>query len=143
LTLATAWKQGRHLLEDKYPWIVEILHCISATENASILAPYGTSLVTTHLTDDVDDTVTVEDTFSPPPDEQITISEQYDTTLGMQELEDAATEVQWRNDTGCAQSKFSNSVQIGGVMMNKSRAIAQHFRYVTSASSTDRLRCVA
>ena len=142
LTLATAWKRGRHLLEEKYPWIVQILHCISATENASILAPYGTSLVTIHLTDDIDDGAADEDTSNPQPDESTITSERHDVSLGMQELEDAVTEVQWNNNTSHVQSKFSNSVQFGGVMMNKSRMVAQHFRYATSASSTDRLRRV-
>jgi hypothetical protein len=142
LTLATAWKRGRHLLEEKYPWIVQILQSISATEDASILTPYGTSLVTTHLTDDIDDGAEEEDISNPQPDELAIASERHDMSSGMQELEDAVTEVQWNNNTSHMQSKFSNSVQIGGVMMNKSRVVAQHFRYVTSASSTDRLRCV-
>jgi hypothetical protein len=61
----------------------------------------------------------------------------------MQELEDAAAKVQWCNSPSYGQSPFLNTVQIGGTVMNKSRAIARHFRYVTSASSTDRLRYVA
>jgi hypothetical protein len=143
LTLATAWKRGRHLLEEKHSWVAQILHRISHTENTSILAPYGTSLVTTHLADDVDDTVTEEDISSPQLDEETLISGRYDMTLGMQELEDAAAEVQPHDVTSYAQCKFSKTVQIGGVTMNKSCAISQHFRYMTSASSTDRLRRVA
>jgi hypothetical protein len=60
----------------------------------------------------------------------------------MVQLEDAAADVEWRyNQTN--RLTFSNTVEIGGVVMNKSRAIAQQFRYMTSASSTDRLRRVA
>ena len=135
LTLATPWKRGRHILEEKYPWFIQILSCISTTDKASILAPFGTSLVTTHLSDDIDDTASFQ------PDEPTITSKHHNTSLGMQELEDTATEVQWHNNS--SHVKFSNSVQIGGVMMNKSCAVAQHFRYVTSASSTDRLRRVA
>jgi len=66
-----------------------------------------------------------------------------DMSLGMQELEDAAAENQWRNSETYGQEPFSHSVHIGGVMTKKSRAISQQFRYVISASSTDRLRRVA
>jgi hypothetical protein len=61
----------------------------------------------------------------------------------MQELEDAAAEAQWRNSPSNGQGSFSNTVEIGGIVTNKSRAISRHFRYATSASSTDRLRRVA
>jgi hypothetical protein len=143
LTLATSWKRGRHFLEGKYPWITPILQSISSTENASILAPYGVSLVTTSLTGEVDDTGIEEDTPSHQLDDLTCTSGVLDATLGMQELEDAAAEDQWRNSETYGQGTFSHSVQIGGISMNKSRAIAQQFRYVTSASSTDRLRRVA
>ena len=143
LTLATAWKRGRHLVEEKYAWAVQTLRCISTTKNASILAPYGTSLVATYLTEDIEDAGAEEDISSLQPDNSMTTPEQQDVSLGMQELEDAATEVQWRDGTSYVQSNFSNSIQVGGVTVNKSRMVAQHFRYVTSASSTDRLRRVA
>jgi hypothetical protein len=146
LTLATPWKRGRHLLEDKYPWIVPIFHHISTYRNASILAPYGSSLVTNCLIDEPedDDTETEE---QPPSSSQLhgtpVTPSSHNATMGMQELEDAAAEVQWRNNPSYEQGPFSNTVQIGGVVMNKSRAVAQQFRYVTSATSTDRLRRVA
>ena len=146
LTLATSWKRGRHLLEDKYPWITYTLQSISSTENASILAPYGTSLVTTSLTGGADMTSTEEDIPSGPShqsDGSMCTSEVLDVTIGMQELEDAVVENQWHNSETYGQGTFSHSVQIGGITMNKSRALAQQFRYVTSASSTDRLRRVA
>jgi hypothetical protein len=64
----------------------------------------------------------------------------------MQELEDTAAEVQFHNDHNdlCeGQGTFLNVVQVGGITMNKSCTIAQHFRYMTSTSSTDRLRRMA
>ena len=147
LTLATPWKRGRHTLEDKYPWIVAILQSISSTQNASILAPYGVSLVTSSLTGGVNDTGMEEDSDAPSlqPGSIMCKSEILDASSGMQELEDAvaASENQWRNSDNYGQDAFLHSVQIGGVTMNKSRAISQQFRYVTSASSTDRLRRVA
>jgi hypothetical protein len=100
LTLATTWKRGRHLLEVKYPWITEILCCISTTENVSILAPYGTSLVTTHLTDNIDDAAAEEDTSSPQSDKSTITSEQHDmpVSLGMQELEVLRADFAYRRE---------------------------------------------
>jgi hypothetical protein len=146
-TLATSWKRGRRLLEDKYPWIIPILQSISSTENASILAPYGTNLVTNSHTGGVGDTITSmeEDIPSHQSDGSMCTPEVPDATIGMQELEDAVVENGWRNSEayGKGTSNFSHLVQIEGKAVNKSRAIAQQFRYVTSASSTDRLRRVA
>jgi len=70
-------------------------------------------------------------------------SEVLGTMLGISELEDAAAENQWRNSATYGQDTFSHSVQIRGTTMKKSHAIAQQFRYVTSASSADRLHRVA
>ena len=143
VTLATPWKRGRLTVEDTYPWIKLILCRVSAIKNSSILAPYGLSLVTTPHTheDSFDDTgfcpstSSVEETLPTP------ISQ--DVTVGMRQLEDAAADVEWQYNQTNVLHAFSNTVQIGGLTMNKSRAIAQQFRYVTSASSTDRLRRVA
>src|SRR5260221_2684709 len=143
LTLATPWKRGRHSLEAKYPWITAILQSISSTKNASILAPYGINLVVCSLTGRTNDAGQEDDAPSHKADSSRCTSEIWDATLGMQELEDAVAEDQWRNSETYGQESFSHSVQIGGVAMKKSRAIAQQFRYVTSASSTDRLRRVA
>ena len=57
----------------------------------------------------------------------------------MQELEDAAAEVQWHNESCEGQGTFLNVVQVGGITMNKSHAIVQYFHYMTSVSSIDRL----
>jgi hypothetical protein len=46
--------------------------------------------------------------------------------LGLQELEDVADEAQWNNEL-YGQGSFLNVVQFGGITMNKSCAIAQHF----------------
>jgi hypothetical protein len=142
MTPATSWKRGRWLLEERHKWAVPILQHISGTPNASILAPYGSSMIIVNETGDDDDSDTEGDPSmsdrgpSPPLNLQ-------DTTVGIQELEDSATDIDWRNKTRSEGGPFSNVVQVGGVAMNKSRAIAQQFRYVTSASSTDRLRRVA
>ena len=142
LTLATPWKRGRLSLEDKYPWIVPILNHISMHQNTSILAPYGYSLVNSEVTDE-DDIIETEERAPPQLDSPSATPDLDNTTMGMQELEDAAADIQWRTITTNGQGTFSNTVEIGGIVLNKSRAIARHFRYVTSASSTDRLRRVA
>ena len=145
LTLATSWKRGRHAMEDKYSWIAAILRSISSTKNASILAPYGVSLVTSSLTDADNDTRVEEDAPPHQTGRSVYTSGVQDATLGIQELEDAAAETQWRNSEtySSGQDAFLHSVHIGGIEMKKSRAIAQQFQYVTSAGSTDRLRRVA
>jgi len=143
LTLATPWKRRQHTLEHKYPWIKLILQSISSTKNMSILAPYGISLVSPSLTGGVNDAGTAEDTPSHQSNSAMCPSEVLGTTLGISELEDAAAENQWCNSTTYGQGTFPHSVQIGGMTMKKSCAIAQQFRYVTSASSADRLHHVA
>jgi len=145
LTLATSWKRGRHSLEAKYPWITPILQTISSTENASILAQYGTNLVVHSLTGGTNDAGQEEDTPSHKPDSPRCKSEVLDATSGIQELEDtiAKSEGHWCNSKTSGQETVSHIVQIGGITTKKSRTLAQQFRYVTSASSTDRLRCVA
>ena len=148
LTLATPWKRGRLFIEDRHPWITPTLRSIASTNNASILAPYGISLVGSSLIGGINDITKEEDTpsyESPQLDRPMRPSEVPDATLGMQELEDAVAENQWRNSDAYGQDTvtFSHSVQIGGITIRKSCAIAQQFRYVTSANSTDRLRCVA
>ena len=143
LTLATPWKRGRLFLEDKHPWITPILRSISSTNNASILAPFGISLVDSSLTGGVNDTEMEGGTPSHQSDMSMRPSEVLDTTAGMQELEDSVAETQWCSSEAYEQDTFLHSVQIGGITMKKSRAIAQQFRYATSANSTDRLRRVA
>ena len=145
LTLATSWKCGRHSLEAKYLWIMPILQTISSTENASILALYGINLVVRSLKGGTNDAGQEEDTPSRKPDSPRCKSEVLDATSGMQELEDtvAESEGHWRNSETSRQETVSHTVQIGGITTKKSRALAQQFRYVTSASSTDQLRCVA
>ena len=143
LTLATPWKCRRLALEDKYLWIAAILQSILSTNNASILTPYGVSLVTSSLTGGVNDTNMGEDTPSNQTDSSVCISEALDATLGIQQLEDATAKDQWRSSQNYGRDAPSHLVQIGGMTVKKSRAITQQFRYVISASSTDRLCCVA
>lgn len=117
---------------------------ISATEKSSILAPYGSSLVTASHENNFDNADETSSTSLVKTSLCTPISQ--DVTAGIRQLEDAAADVEWKHnhlDQTNGLCAFSNTVQIGGVTMNKSRAIAQQFRYVTSVSSTDRLRRVA
>jgi hypothetical protein len=131
LMLATPWRRGQHILESKYSWITPILCHIPKTQNTSILAPYGQNLVTNSLTgdnepDEIEEIPSSAWTEGHLPHTPLL----QDSTLGMQELEDAAAEVQFRNnhnDLCKGQGTFSNVVQVGGIMMNKSHAITQHF----------------
>jgi hypothetical protein len=122
LMLVTLWRHGWHILEGKYRWITPILSHISKTPNASILAPYGQNLVTNNLTadnglDEIEERLSSQMEGHLPQDLPHTPLLQ-DSTLGMQELEDAAAEVQWRTDLCEGQDTFSNVVQIGGITMN-------------------------
>jgi hypothetical protein len=86
LTLAMPWKRGRQLIEEKYGWAIPILHCISTTQNATILAPFGTSLVTQHLVeeDDTGDRESEElQSSSPGLTEGSDMPEDGDCTMGM------------------------------------------------------------
>jgi len=82
------------------------------------------SLVASSLKDGVDDISTEED--APPgshqSDSSVCSSVALDATLGMQELEDAVAEDQWRSRENW--QGFSHTITIGGAMMKKSRAIA-------------------
>ena len=141
LMLATLWRRGRHTLEAKYPWIAPILCRISKTLNTLILAPYGQNLVASWLTNENDSDEIEEIPSSSERDGHLPHIQA--STLGMQELEDAADEVQWRNESCEGRDTFSNVVQVGGITLNKSHAIAQYFRYMTSVSSMDRVCRVA
>jgi len=103
------------------------------------------SLVTSSLSGAENDTRAEEDTPPHQMDSSVHTSGVLDAMLGLQELEDTMAETQWRNSEAylSGQDMFMHSVHIGGVAMKKSRAIAQQFKYVTSAGSTDRLCHVA
>jgi hypothetical protein len=142
VTLATPWKCGRLVAEEKFPWIKQILSRIFATKDSSILAPYGSSLVTSSLSHNNDfDNMDGSPSTSPVKSLHTPISQ--DVTAGMRQLEDAAADVEWKYDQTNGLCAFSNTVQIEGITMNKYQAIAQQFQFVTSAGSTDRLRHVA
>ena len=104
--------------------------------------------MTTSLTGGVDDTTTGTEEDTPLQHQShgsMCTSEVLDvtTSIGMQELEDTVVENQWCNSETYGKGTFSHLVEIRGMMMNKSHAIAQQFRYVTSVSSTNQLRHVA
>ncbi|KAF8481873.1 hypothetical protein DFH94DRAFT_826025 [Russula ochroleuca] len=111
LTLATPWKHGRLSLEDKYPWIMAVLHHISTNQTTSILTPFGSSLITNCLTDEDNDTEMEEHASSSQLDGSLVVPELHDTTMGMQELEDAAAEAQWRNSPSYGQASSTDRLR--------------------------------
>ena len=145
LTLATPWKHGWQLVEEKFHWAQPILHHLSTTRNATILVPFGISLITEHIIEE-DNTANKdagEFRSSSHVESFADMPEVDDCTVGMCELEDAAVDTQWPDALGDRQGSFSNVVQIGRQSMNKSHAISHHFRYAKSVSSTDQLHCIA
>jgi hypothetical protein len=104
LMLTTLWRCGQNILESKYRWITPILCRISETPNASILAPYGQNLVTNNLTgdnelDEIEEIPSSSRTEGDLPHLVHHTPLLQDSTSGMQELEDAAMEAQWHNDS--------------------------------------------
>ena len=141
VTLATLWKRGRLMVEDTYPWIKQITTHVSATENSSILTPYGTSLIISSLSQGNLNNIDGSLSTSPFKELQYTPTPK-DVTVGMVQLEDIVADVKYQYNQSNSLG-FSNTVWVEGIIMNKSRAIVQQFRYVTSASSTNRLQHVA
>jgi hypothetical protein len=121
-----------------------ILHCISTTRNATILAPFGMSLIIEHLIEgnDTNDRDWEEVWSSSHVEGFADTPEANDCTEGMQELEDAAADAQWSNALGDRQGNFSNVIQIGRHLINKSHVIA-YLYYAKLISLTDRLHCIA
>ncbi len=111
----------------------------------TILAPFGMSIITEHLTeeDDRDDRDWEEIQSSSHVRSFANTLEVEDCTMGMQELEDATVDAQWPDALDDTQAGFSNIVQIGRQAINKSCAITHHFHYAKSVSSTDRLHRIA
>ncbi|KAA1480082.1 hypothetical protein DENSPDRAFT_789907 [Dentipellis sp. KUC8613] len=64
-----------------------------------------------------------------------------DTTEGLRELEEAAVATEWHSrPVTSLPNSFTDVVDDQGKPIKKARALAQRFKYTTSASSTDRLR---
>jgi hypothetical protein len=145
--LATPWKCGWQVIKEKYGWAIPILYHISTIPNTTIIAPFGTTLITQHLVEDNDtDGRNLEESQSLSHIEAFSDSDLLKDdgcTMGMQELEDTAADAQWPNTLGDRQNDFTNVVQIGKHIMNKSYTIVQHFCYAKSVSSMDRLCCIA
>lgn len=109
----------------------------------SILMLYELSLVTNCLTNKDAGTEDEKIASSPHLEGSVVSPDSDNLTMGMQDLKDTAIEIWWYNSPTYNKGPFSNTVLIRGVILNKSCAITQHFYYVTSASTIDRLWHVA
>ena len=105
--------------------------------------PYGSSLITSLISYDNDFDDMDRSPSASPVEDSPCLSTSQDITAGIWILKDAATDIGWQHNPSNKLHEFSNTVRIGGITMNKSWAIAQQFQYITSASSTDRLRRIA
>lgn len=94
-----------------------------------ILAPYGTNLVVHSLTGRTNDAGQEKDTPSHEPDSPRCKSEVLNATSGMQELEDTIADLEghWHNSKASRQETVLHIVQIGGITIKKSHALAQQF----------------
>jgi hypothetical protein len=130
LTLSTCWKCGRHLVEDAFPFVVDVLSGIDSIPNTTILAPCGTPVFNITLpADDIEDDQDSDNHNVPNANAA-------DVTAGLRELEDATVDAEWGGDVSVS---FSKAIDIdgGGTMVNKAHALALWFKYDTSSSSTD------
>lgn len=82
------------MAEHMYPWIKPILTHISATENSSILAPYGSSLVTGSLSQGKDINNMDGSLATASVEESLHIPISKNVIAGMRQLEDTAADVE-------------------------------------------------
>ncbi|KAI0026716.1 hypothetical protein K488DRAFT_64965 [Vararia minispora EC-137] len=139
VTLATAWKRGRLMAEEKHSWLAAHLTSISETPDVSALSPFGTLLVRGDLPEDSDDTP--YDQCTELLDQEPDLGAVSELGNGLQQLEEAA-EAALACFSDTKSTSFSKKLFFQGGEVNKSRLLAQHFRYEKTASSTDRLRRV-
>lgn len=139
VTIVTCWKRGRRMVEDRYAFVAPALARVRSNSHATMLAPYGVPLFKIPLADD-DGEDEDGDEFSSRHTEALPSSD--DNSLdGLRALEDAAVEVDWNNSP--VQRTFLKTIEVNGSAVNKSRALAQRFKYHKTTSSADRLRRVA
>ena len=85
---------GQQVIKEKYGWAIPILHHISTIPNATILAPFGTTLIIQHLIEDNDtDGRNLEKSQSLSHAEAfLDVLKDDGCTVGMRELEDATAD---------------------------------------------------
>lgn len=133
------------MIEEDYPWAADVLKHIETIPGANILAPRGVPLFSLPLSDDDLEDDEAEDAGGECATGIPSGWEAEDTMDGLRELEDAAAEVDLSfGDQGQPSGlpTFSRTISVGGIIMNKARALAQRFKYKKLVASTDHLRCV-
>ncbi|KAI0026643.1 hypothetical protein K488DRAFT_81317 [Vararia minispora EC-137] len=137
--LATAWKHGHLMAEEKHSWLAAHLMSVSETPDISTLSPFGTLLMRGDLPEDSDDTP--YDQRTELLDQEPGLGAVSESGNGLQQLEEAA-EAALACFSDTKSTLFFKKLFFQGGEVNKSRLLAQHFRYEKTASSTDRLRHV-
>ncbi|KAH8977971.1 hypothetical protein EDB86DRAFT_3237290 [Lactarius hatsudake] len=139
VTPPTVWIQGQRKLEADHPFASKVLSSIESIPNSTMLAPFSMLLIHVALpTGDTEELPQNNGLHGLAP-EAVT-PEDADIPLtgdGMCRLEDAAVDLEWSVD-GHAFSKVV-SIDSGGTMVNKSRALALLFKHSKAPSSADRL----
>ena len=148
VSLQTAWKRGRRLIETDCSFSTAILLSTDCTASATILAPDGVLLVGRTLgVDDIDESL--DNTSSMDTDGMDPNSKTDEQTSGQDnrlEVEDMLAEAATNDNNPTASSDsthtFGRFIKVHGKDVIKSRALAQYSKYRKFVSSTDRLRRV-
>jgi hypothetical protein len=148
VSLLTAWKRGRHLVEAECPWAAVVLQTLEQTPGVDILSPRGILLVNAPLDDDDVDLSWAMYSESEPSlsavsavDDQPLNEDVIANRIEVEDLlNDIATHEKFAQST--PHGLQSGSITIGGTTMPKSRALARYSKYRKTVSSTDRLKRV-
>jgi hypothetical protein len=150
VSLLTAWRRGRHLVEMECPWAAVVLQALEQTLGVDILSPHGILLVNAPLDDnDVDLSWAVNSEPSPSAVDQPQNKDVIANRVEVEDLfDDVATQEKSAQPTphdlqsALAGREFQHSITIGGTTMLKSCALARYSKYCKTVSSTDRLKWV-
>ena len=128
VTLSTCWKQGRRAAEAEFPFIHEILKRLESDHSVTILAPFGSLLVSAPL--DSDDSEEDEDL------EELVANPLPDVSSGLRELEDIASS--YALECSSTPAKVDRTINMGnGQSINKSRALAASWAHRSAPLSAD------
>ena len=150
VSLQTAWKRGRRVIETECGFSIAILAAIDQIVSASILAPHGVLLVGQPLDPDdidesLDDASMDNGGTAPNPTTEEEAASSVDNRLEVEDMlaEHAASSRESDSAEPLVSTRaFGRFISVNGKEVVKSRALAQYSKYRKFVSSTDRLRRV-
>lgn len=149
VTLLTAWRRGRRLVEKECPFVFHLLEGLEKRPDIHLLAPRGKLLLTLSPEEaGEDDSLDIQETnrqISQPAVPQPTTAAIFDESVGRVEIEDSFLEADVAPEaTTEAATKFDRYIMYDGVRVLKSRALSLYSRSrgKQGPASTDRLKRV-